>query len=238
MTTTPKLVVLRHVPFEDLGTLEAPLRARGFVPEYVDVPTASFPLPQAEEADLLIVLGGPIGVYECDEYPFVADELALLKKRLGEHRPTLGICLGAQLMAAALGAKVYGGTKGAEIGWFDLKPGKDEAPEWFAPLLKPGVKLFHWHGDTFDLPASARHIAASERYPHQAYTVGDYALALQFHPEVARLPLERWYVGHCAELHAKGLTAAGLRADAAKYADALEAAATTVWTGWLDAVLK
>lgn len=238
MTKTPKLMVLRHVPFEDLGTLEAPLRARGFVPEYVDVPTASFPLGQAEDADLLIVLGGPIGVYESDEYPFVLGELDLLRKRLGAHRPTLGICLGAQLMAAALGAKVYGGGNGAEIGWFELKPGRDEAPAWFAPLLKPGLKLLHWHGDTFDLPEGARHIAASERYPHQAYTVGDYALALQCHPEVSQLALERWYVGHCAELHAKGLTAAGLRADAAKYAAELEAVASGFWNGWLDVVLK
>jgi len=231
------LVVLRHVAFEDLGTLEAPLRERGYEPRYVDVPTAEFPIRQAEEADLLVVLGGPLGVYEVDEYPFVAEELALLRKRLAAQKPTLGICLGAQLMAAALGAKVYGGDKGAEIGWFELTPGADAAPEWFAPLLAPGLKLFHWHGDTFDLPAGATHLAGSAKYPHQAFSIGNYALGLQFHPEVVGWALERWYVGHCAELHAKGLTAAGLRTDGESHAPALEAVADKFWQGWLDSIL-
>ena len=110
-------VVLSHVAFENLGSLEAPLRDRGFAIETVDVATARFPLPQAESCDLLVALGGPIGVYDRLDYPFLTGEIACIAMRLAARRPVLGICLGAQLMAAALGARVYPGDHGAEIGW-------------------------------------------------------------------------------------------------------------------------
>jgi GMP synthase (glutamine-hydrolysing) len=232
---THHALVLSHVAFEDLGTLEAPLVERGFTIESRLASTARFPLAQAESCDLLIVLGGPIGVYDERDYPFLADEIALIRRRLAERKPILGICLGAQMMAAALGARVYPGTNGKEIGWFPLKAASD-SPDWFAPLLAVDLKLFHWHGDTFDLPPGARLLASSERYAHQAFTIGDFALGLQFHPEVTAAGLESWYVGHASELQSAGLSAAGLRAEAKQYAAALAEAAGRFWRLWLESL--
>jgi GMP synthase (glutamine-hydrolysing) len=231
-------VVLSHVPFEDLGSLQPHLHARGCAIETVDVATARFPLSQAQACDLLIVLGGPIGVYDSQDYPFLAGEIDCIRQRLAARKPILGICLGAQLMAAALGAHVYPGDRGAEIGWSPLLPANSEPlPEWFAPLFEPGIEVFHWHGDTFDLPKNARWLAKTQLYDHQSFTVENFALALQFHPEVTENGLERWYVGHTCELHQKGIAVPGLRADAQKHAPALAQAANLFWKKWLDYIL-
>jgi GMP synthase (glutamine-hydrolysing) len=231
-------LVLRHIAFEDLGSLEAPLRERGFDIETVDVPSVRFPLQQAESCDLLVVLGGPIGVYDQQDYPFLKDEIACIGQRLAARKPILGICLGAQLMAAALGARVFPGQNGKEIGWSPLQAAPNSPPpEWFAPLLSPGLSVFHWHGDTFDLPPGALHLAKTELYAHQAFAVDNFALALQFHPEVTAVGLERWYVGHACELHHAGIAAASLRSSAHEHAPALEEAAARFWKLWLDYIL-
>jgi len=230
-------VVLSHVPFEDLGSLQSELERRSFAIETIHAATAQFPLPEAAHCDLLVVLGGPVGVYDSEDYPFLAGEIDCLRQRLAARKPTLGICLGAQLMAAALDARVYPGNAGAEIGWFPIQPAAEPAPEWFAPLLAPGLRLLHWHGDTFDLPVGATRLAKSHLYENQAFIVGKSALALQFHPEVTESGLERWYVGHSAELRQKGISVRQLRADARQYAPALREAAARFWKLWLDYIL-
>ncbi len=230
-------LILSHVTFEDIGSLQPELEARGFAIETVHAATAQFPLTAAQTCDLLVVLGGPIGVYEADDYPFLTGEVEALRQRLAVRKPTLGICLGAQLMAAALGAQVYPGKAGPEIDWFPIQPPASPVPDWFAPLLAPELRLLHWHGDTFDLPVGATHLAKSNLYENQAFAVGDYALALQFHPEVTAPGLERWYVGHTCELRQKGISIRQLRADAQKYAPALNHAAKTFWKMWLDYIL-
>jgi GMP synthase (glutamine-hydrolysing) len=233
-----RALVLSHVAFEDLGSLDKPLRERGFDVESVDVATARFPLLQAEYCDLLALLGGPIGVYDQQDYPFLKDELACISQRLQARKPILGICLGAQLMAAALGSRVYPGQQGAEIGWSPLQAAPNtDTPDWFAPLLEPGVSVFHWHGDTFDLPSGALHLAKSALYDSQAFAIGDFALGLQFHPEVTAAGLERWYVGHACELRHAGLAPASLRSAARQHAAALAAAAARFWNLWLDHIL-
>jgi GMP synthase (glutamine-hydrolysing) len=233
-----KAAVVTHLPFEDLGSLEPELRRRGFSIVPVEAATVRFPVAALQDADLLVVMGGPIGVYDAEDYPFLTAEIDALRTRLAACKPTLGICLGAQLMAAALGARVYPGKHGSEIGWFPLLPvAAQPIPEWFAPLLAGNLALLHWHGDTFDLPDGARHLAGTERYENQAFAVGDYALALQFHPEVTALGLERWYVGHNCELRAKGISISQLRKDASAHAPVLEQAAAKLWRGWLDHIL-
>lgn len=234
----PRALVLSHVTFEDLGTFEAPLRARGFEIENVNASQANSPLPQAGSCDLLIVLGGPIGVYDHEAYPFLKDEIECIAQRLAAHKPILGICLGAQLMAAALGARVYPGRHGAEIGWSPLLPAPSASPPaWIAPLLAPGLSVFHWHGDTFDLPPGALHLAKTEIYANQAFAIGDCALALQFHPEVTAEGLESWYVGHACELHHAGIAPAHLRSAARQHAAPLREAAVRFFNLWLDSIL-
>ena len=233
-----RVLTLSHVTFEDLGTFEAPLRARGFEIENLNASQSCFPLPQADSCCLLIVLGGPIGVYDHHDYPFLKDEIALIARRIEAQKPILGICLGAQLMAAALGSRVYPGERGAEIGWSPLQPATNSnPPAWFAPLVAPGLSVFHWHGDTFDLPPGAIHLAKTELYDQQAFALGNHALALQFHPEVTAEGLESWYVGHTCELHHASIAPTTLRSAAQQHSAALEKASASFFNQWLDSIL-
>jgi GMP synthase (glutamine-hydrolysing) len=234
----PNALALTHVPFEDLGSLRAALQQRGFHIEYAEATSLPFPGAAIQDADLLIVLGGPIGVYDVREYPFLESELSALRHRLEARKPTLGICLGAQLMAAALGARVYPGANGAEIGWSPLKaPENVSIPSWFGGLLNSDVEVLHWHGDTFDLPDGASHLASSQLYPNQAFSIDNFALGLQFHPEVTAEGLERWYVGHTCELHGKGIDVATLRKEGQRKSPALLAASGIFWNEWLNYIL-
>ena len=227
-------LALTHVPFEDLGSLAAELSARDYEVQVLDACTTDLRRVDALAPDLLIVLGGPIGVYETDAYPFLQWELQLLRQRLVQKAPTLGICLGAQLMAAALGARVYPGRQGKEIGWAPLLPGAEASTcPAMAELLIPDLPVLHWHGDTFDLPQGAAHLAATARYPNQAWSIGTNLLGLQFHPEVLPANLERWYVGHASELAAARLDVARLRSDGQTFGPALQGAARRFWRSWL-----
>lgn len=228
-------LTINHVAYEDAGTLATELAELGFYSSIVDACTADLREIDPLSPDLLIVLGGAIGVYERDAYPFVDDEIALIRARLEAKRPTLGICLGAQLVAAALGAKVYPGSQGKEIGWAPVEAGKDAAlyPA-FVSLLAESRCFLHWHGDTFELPPHARHLAATPRYPNQAFAIENYALGLQFHPEVTARGLERWYVGNACELANAKIDVARLREESRRFAPQLEVAARRFWRAWLD----
>jgi GMP synthase (glutamine-hydrolysing) len=209
-------VILRHVAFEDLDALEAVVRDNGFDIRYVETPVERGFQKEALAADLLVVLGGPIGAYEGNRYPFLADEIAVVSARLKAGLPVLGICLGAQIMATALGANVYPGANGKEIGWsaLQLTPAGLDSP---LKALADGPVL-HWHGDTFDLPKGAELLASSARYERQAFSYGNHGLALQFHLEASALGLERWYVGHTGELSAETIDVNFLRAQSERYA--------------------
>lgn len=230
-----RLVAIRHVPFEDLDSFTAPLQARGYSIAYRDAPVDDLATLDLAAADLLVVLGGPIGAYEDALYPFLIAELALIEKRLKEGRPVLGICLGAQLMARALGARVYPGKK--ELGWAPLQL-TDAGRRSPLRFIDPAMKALHWHGDTFDLPSGADHLAATERTPHQAFAFSRHALALQFHIEVSAPGLERWYVGHALEIATtQGVSLAGLREDAALCAPRLAPQAHAALNTWLDGLV-
>jgi GMP synthase (glutamine-hydrolysing) len=229
-----RAVALRHVAFEDLDGFAPLLEARGYGISTCDAATDDLAAPALGDADLVIVLGGPIGAYEEKDYPFLAAEIALIERRLAHGRPVLGLCLGAQLMARALGAGVYpAGFK--EIGFSPVALSRDGMRSALAAL--EGIAVLHWHGDTFDLPAGATHLAGTPRTPNQAFAWQRHGLALQFHIETTARGLERWYVGHALEIaQAPGVSVAALRADALRLAPALVDAGRCVLGDWLESI--
>ncbi|KAB1646575.1 glutamine amidotransferase [Pseudoclavibacter sp. CFCC 14310] len=224
-------VAIRHVAFENLGVIEPVLRERGWNVEYVDAGIDEITSLDLLAPDLVVVLGGPIGVADTDAYPFLGDEQAAISARLRAGRPLIGICLGAQLIAHALGASVTP-MPHKEIGYAPIELtalGRDSA-------LRPldGIPVLHWHGDEFAIPAGAEHLAVSEACSNQAFSVGRNVLALQFHLEADAAQIERWLIGHAHELVAEGLDPRSIRADAVAVGPALAAAARVVVETWLD----
>lgn len=228
--------VIRHIAFEDLGSLGDLLQQQNANIRYFDAAYDDLSQITLKNTDLLIILGGPIGVYEANLYPFLETEIAIIREHIHANRPTLGICLGAQLIAYALGAKVYPGHI-KELGWAPLILTPQAQQNFFQHLAPSKTAVLHWHGDTFDLPKEAQLQASTEHYPNQAFTVGNHVLALQFHPEVKQKALERWYVGHACEIsQTAGVNVLTLRDQAAKYAKTLEHCAVDFWRGWLQQI--
>jgi GMP synthase (glutamine-hydrolysing) len=230
---TKACLAVRHVAFEDLGVLGPLLSARGYDVRYHDAGLDSFAADTLIAPDLVIVLGGPIGVYELDAYPFITGEIAAVAARLAADKPTLGICLGAQLMAAALGARVAPGPA-KEIGWApvtltDLGRASVLAPLGASPVL-------HWHGDNCELPAGCRRLAATSHCPVQAFTRMPSQLALQFHLETEPARFESWLVGHAVELAKAGLDPRDLRQQARTIGPAVREVGRGVLSAWLDAL--
>ncbi|HUZ64980.1 MAG TPA: glutamine amidotransferase [Acetobacteraceae bacterium] len=224
-------VAIRHVHFEDLGSFAVPIEAAGYQVRYLDPGLDELRAQDIAAADLLVVLGGPVGAYEGRLYPILDEELGLLRCRLTAGAPTLGICLGAQLMAHALGARVAPGSA-KEIGWAPVD--LTEAGR-IGPLRHlEGIQVLHWHGDAFDLPLGAKCLASTAPCPNQAFALGRTALGFQFHPEADGQGFERWLVGHAAEIASvSGLSVTKLRADAQCVGAAAGAAGQRCIAEWL-----
>jgi GMP synthase (glutamine-hydrolysing) len=225
-------VAIRHVHFEDLGTFEAVLTAAGYRVHYYDLGVHELWTLDPQIPDLLVVLGGPVGVYETDAYPFLAEERQILEQRLAANRPILGICLGAQQIAATLGAKVAP-TGSKEIGFSELTL---TTAGRAGPLRQlEGVPVLHWHGDAFEIPEASINLATTPACATQGFALGNNVLGLQFHPEVdACAGIERWLVGHAAELAASGIDPRGLRDVAARIGPSLREAARKMLAEWLQ----
>jgi GMP synthase (glutamine-hydrolysing) len=226
-------LAVRHVAFEDLGLLAPLIAARGYEIRYHEAGVQRFEADGLLAHDLVVVLGGPIGVYEADTYPFVTGEVAAIAARLQAGKSLLGICLGAQMMAAALGARVAPGLV-KEIGWAPLTLTSAGQSSVLAPLAD--VPVLHWHGDNCDLPAGCEQLASTAACPVQAFSRLPSQLALQFHIETDPARLEQWLVGHTVELGKAGIDPRSLREQMKIHGAATAIAGRAVLSRWLDSI--
>ncbi|MBI5887563.1 MAG: gamma-glutamyl-gamma-aminobutyrate hydrolase family protein [Deltaproteobacteria bacterium] len=195
-----KVLVIQHVACEGLGIIEPELKKYGLKADFLKVfKNASLPrrIPQGYGA--LIVLGGPMGVYEDGVYPFIKDELNLLESALKTDLPILGVCLGSQMLAKAAGADVYKG-KAKEIGWYKAELAGEGMKDRLFLGMPEEFTVFQWHGDTFDLPKGAVNLASSKLFKNQAIRVGRNAYGLQFHLEVTEKMIGEWIEVNAGEL--------------------------------------
>ncbi len=192
-----QVLIVKNIPLEGPGTIEDFLRERG-------IPYTIAELSKGETVEdtglysHLVVMGGPMAVYEMDRYPYLRGEAELIRSFIDEGKAVLGVCLGAQMVAHCLGARVYPGEV-KEIGWYevDITPEgmEDGAFSTLAVEGRPVAEVFQWHGDTFDMPEGAVRIASSSSYPNQAFRYGSRVYALQFHIEVTPEILREWFEG-------------------------------------------
>jgi GMP synthase (glutamine-hydrolysing) len=186
-----KIMIFQHVGHEPLGTLNPMLKAAGFRIRYVNFGRTPDMIPSLDGYSGLIVLGGPMGVYEKDLYPHLKVEMTLIEEALKKNIPVLGICLGAQLIAGVLGAHVRKAPQ-MEVGWHDIHLTDDGKQESFFQAYQHAEKVFQIHQDTFDLPKTSHHLARSSLFEGQAFRYGEKVYGLQFHLEVDKAMIKRW----------------------------------------------
>lgn len=232
--SAPRAVVLQHEAAVHLGNFEAVLVEAGYAVETVDAEQPGFAealaSPETTAADLVVLLGSNAAVYEGERYDFIAPELAFVRERMAAERPTLGVCFGAQLIAAALGAEVRRGAV-VDVGYRELAltdAGAASPVRHFAE-----VRAAEWHGDTFELPAGVERLASSARYANEAYGAGDWLLAVQFHPELTDAMHEDWLVRGERYVEAAGYSPAALRAERAAHGAAQQAASAAMLRDYL-----
>jgi GMP synthase (glutamine-hydrolysing) len=230
---TKSCIAVRHVAFEDLGLLGPLVAARGYEVRYHDAGVERFDADALTAPDLVIVLGGPIGVYETETYPFIADEIAAVAARIHSNKPILGICLGAQMMAAALGARVAPGPV-KEIGYGPLTLTEAGKRSVLAPL--GGATVLHWHGDNCELPVDCECLASTPHCLVQAFARTPSQLALQFHLEMEPARFETWLIGHTIELGEAGIDPRLVREQARTLGPAVRDVGSKVLAGWLDTI--
>lgn len=222
-------LIIRHVPHEGIAGYREPIEAAGFELDRIDVDDPAFGRVDLTEPDLLIMMGGPMGVYEVEEHPWITCQLRRLERRIAAGRPTLGVCFGAQMMAAAMGARVYPGPA-KEVGFHPLSGIDRESP--LRHLAD--VAVLHWHGDTFDLPDDVELLGSSEAYPHQAFRRGPNLLALQFHAEMGLDPrFDAWVDQWPSALTEVGSSPAKMRAAHSEHGPAAVAAGRLMVAEWL-----
>jgi GMP synthase (glutamine-hydrolysing) len=190
-----RAVVMQHEEHEGPGLLGPALEAAGFtlVKRFRTVKREDV------DAELVVVLGGPMGVYESDRHPFLGGELALVTERLALERPVLGLCLGAQLLAAAAGSEVFVGKNGLEVGVAPVRWTKEGLADPVIAGVRPRTPVAHWHRDTFKPVPGATLLASTDRYSQQAFRLGD-SYGFQFHLELTADELERWFTQGQEEL--------------------------------------
>lgn len=227
-----RALIIRHVPFEGIAGFREPVEAAGYELDRIDISDPDFIRVNFNTPDLLILMGGPMGVYERDAHPWIDCEIDRLASRISLGLPTLGVCLGAQMIAAAMGAKVHSGpTK--EVGFAPVALNAAGAE---SPLRHvAGVPVLHWHGDTFPLPEGVELLASTDAYAHQAFRRGAELLALQFHAEMGEdLRFEQWLKDSDDYVGQAGITVPELRDQHARHGPGAVAAGRVMIAEWLS----
>ena len=230
------VLVIRNWPPAGLFSLARPLEARGLKIVDVVAPEADWGAIDPLEADLAVILGGPQSVYQERDFPYIPPQIALAERRLAAGRATVGVCLGAQVLVRALGARVYQG-EAEEIGWGPIALTEAGRASALAPLGEDGLQLVHWHRDTFDVPEGAVRLAETALYPNQAFAYGTQGLGIQFHPEATLEAVACW----TEDMDTAGPTGPyrrvdplALREGAQRHAARLERRAVDFFDRWLD----
>lgn len=232
-----KILVIQHAPFETPGVLSELLTAAGYETRTVQSAAGESVPVDAGDAPALIVMGGPMGVYEAEQYPFLRGEMQLIERAIAANKPVLGVCLGSQLLAAALGARV---TKGAakEIGWFPISLTAKAQTDRVWQGVKSPLPCFHWHGDVFDMPRGAVALASSERTACQAFRYGERAYGFLMHAEVTPEIVEGMLAAFADEMRRENLQAESIRRDTRKNLPELNATARSVFSRWVKLIAE
>lgn len=225
-------MAIQHVRCETLGTIGDVLGAAE-IPFEVVRTFEGRPVPNDMEGrNGLIIMGGPMGVYELDQFPFLRQEIRLIEEAVQQDIPLLGICLGSQLLAAALGADVTPGKK-KEIGWYPVTLAQAAAGDPLWTGLGSSFMAYHWHGDVFELPSGAVSLASSELTPHQAIRYGRSAYGVLFHMEVTEHIIEDMVKTFQDELQSAGLNGLGIVQQTQKHLPGLGEIGKSVFTRWV-----
>lgn len=191
--------MLQNTDCENLGSFEASIKNKGMGYQYkrlYNYEKVPFDLTGYSG---LIILGGPMNVYETKKYPFLVDEERIINEAIKKDVPTIGICLGAQLIAKAAGTKVFAGKK-KEIGWYTISLTEEGQNDSLFADFEKEITVFQWHGDTFDIPSKGKRLAGSELFPNQAFRIGKKIVGLQFHLEVTEKAIYKWMEEYKDEL--------------------------------------
>ncbi|WP_435640687.1 glutamine amidotransferase-related protein [Micavibrio aeruginosavorus] len=234
MSTIRNATIFRHSMSDGAGTIADVLVDRGADITLIDTFDHDFSGLDPLKPDLLVVLGGACGIYQRDLYPFLNHEIDAVRARIDAGRPTLGICLGAQMIAAACGEDVYKGPRGEELGWHDLAltdAGKNSVARHFDHTA---TRVMQRHGDTFNLPKRATRLASTVKYENQIYAIENHVLAFQCHVEVTPRIMHSWSVGLAHRAASGDLDLNGLRADTAHWLPKMQAQTRLCLNEWLD----
>ena len=232
-----KIYVLQHHRVENLGAIADALEGAALAWQYVRVFDGQPVPPSMKGAGGLIVMGGPMGVDQTDRYPWLPDEMRLIEDAMKSNLPVLGVCLGAQILAAVLGAKVDRNPKGKEIGWHPIRLYYSAKHDRLMRDLPETMTPFHWHGDIFDLLPGAVSLASSEKTPCQAFRHGDKAYGFQFHFEVTGEGVAAIAAAAFAnELNRENIAADRMIAQAAEFTASLEKISDTVFSRWASPI--